>query len=317
MTTRCRTLIVVLITLLNTACTERTETPAASGATPLSIQLDWVPEPEFGGYYAAREQGVFSAAGLEVDLRPGSPGVPVLQLVEAGKADFGITSGDSLLIARARGADVIALFAVYQTFAQGIMVHAERGLHSLEDVFASGTLAIEPGTPVLKVLERRYGLGKIKVVPYNNTLAPFLHDPSFAQQCYVTAEPISARRAGARPQVFALSETGYNPYGGVLFTRRTTLANHPEQVAALINGLRDGWRRYLNDPTATNAVMHHLNPAMDTDTFAEAARIQTPLIDTGGTLGVMDAERWRALAEQLREIGQLKSTDIEGAFVNP
>jgi NitT/TauT family transport system substrate-binding protein len=302
-------------------CSDDKHSPAGTGPYPFSLQLNWVPEPEFGGYYAARAMGAFKDEGLDVDVRPGGPGVPVMQMVAAGQVEFGITSADSLLVARERGVDVVAIFALYQTFPEGIMVHAERGLKSLAEVFEGGTLAMEAGTPFQRLLAKRYGLQKIKAVPYSNNIGPFLNDPQFAQQCFITAEPIAARRAGARPQIFPISDVGYNPYSGVLFTLRKRVAEHPEQVAALVRAVRRGWQSYLEDPAPTNQIMQGLNPTMDPATFTEAAEIQKPLIrgndQPAKVLGSMAHERWKTLAEQLREVELIGETDPEKAFVNP
>jgi NitT/TauT family transport system substrate-binding protein len=302
-------------------CSDDKHSPSGTEPYPFGLQLNWVPEPEFGGYYAARAMGAFKDEGLDVDVRPGGPGVPVMQMVAAGQVEFGITSADSLLVARERGVDVVAIFALYQTFPEGIMVHAERGLKSLAEVFEGGTLAMEAGTPFQRLLAKRYGLQKIKAVPYSNNLGPFLNDPQFAQQCFITAEPIAARRAGARPQIFPISDVGYNPYSGVLFTLRKTVAEHPDQVAALVRAVRRGWQSYLEDPEPTNQIMQGLNPTMDPATFTEAAEIQKPLIrgndQPAKVLGSMALERWKTLAEQLREVELIGETDPEKAFVNP
>ena len=313
-----RMLFLTFLALL-AACSD--EQKAADDPARISLQLNWAPEPEFGGYYAARERGDFKGEGLTVEIRPGGPGVPALQMVAAGQVEYGITSADSILVARERGADIVAVFALYQTFPEGIMVHAERGLKTIAEVFAGGTLAMEPGTPYHRMLERRYGLDKVRAVPYSNNLGPFLHDPGFAQQCFITAEPLAARRAGAHPQVFPISDTGYNPYSGVIFTRRQRLAEQPAQVAALVRAVRRGWQAYLEDPAPANRIMRAVNPTMDPDTFAEAAAVQKPLIlgerQPTAPLGHMTLERWQTLAEQLRELGLTDPTEQAAAFVNP
>ncbi len=308
----------LLSLLLLAACTGEQGPPSTLHKT--ALQLNWVPEPEFGGYYAAQERGAFGAEGLEVAIRPGGAQSPVEQMVAAGQVEFGITSADSLLMARDRGADLVAIYAAYQSFPEGIMVHASRGLKTMAEVFQGGTLGVIPGTPFLKLLERDYGLGKMKVVPHDNNIAPFLHDPRMAQQCFISSEPIVARRAGADPQVFMLKDIGFNPYTGLVITRRQTLEAHPERVRALVRAVRQGWRAYLADPAPANGIMHALNPTMAAETFAEAALIQQPLIQgqvNDEALGTMTLERWRTLAEQLHGLGLIERVEPEVAFVNP
>src|SRR5438552_18646177 len=121
----------------------------AFAAEKVSIALNWVPEPEFGGIYAAREGGAFGKHNLAVDIKPGGAGAPTWQQVASGQAQFGVASADEVVIARASGADVVAIFAIYQTCPQAIMVHQSRGLKSIDEVFnpGGGTLAMEVGLP--------------------------------------------------------------------------------------------------------------------------------------------------------------------------
>jgi len=275
----------------------------------IRIALNWKPEPEFGGLYEALESGAFERRGLDVEVT-GGPGAPVIQMVAAGKVPFGIVSADEVLLARANGARVKAVFATYQTCPQGIMVHASRGLSSLAQVFESGTLAIEPGVPFGEFLRRKYGFDRIKVVPYSFSIAPFLADPDMAQQCFVTSEPIEARRRGADPKVFLIADSGYDPYTAVVVCRDRLLEEEPERVAAFLDGLREGWHDYLVDPDRANAVMGKLNTEMDAETFRLGAAAQKSLIeiDDGVTVpvGSMRAERWTELAHQFVDLGLLE-----------
>src|SRR5262245_101110 len=76
---------------------------AQPGKTQVKLALNWVPEPEFGGFYAARDNGSFAKEGLEVEIVGGGAGVPVVQMVATGRADFGISGADEVLTAKARG----------------------------------------------------------------------------------------------------------------------------------------------------------------------------------------------------------------------
>ncbi|MDI1478387.1 ABC transporter substrate-binding protein [Polyangium sp. y55x31] len=276
---------------------------AAAGKVKLT--LNWVAEPEFGGFYAAREGGAFKRAGLDVEIMTGGAGVPVMQMVANGQSDFGVAGADEVIIARARGADVIPVFATYQTFPQGIMAHASRGAKTMADVFQSGTLAIEPGTAYAAYLKKTYGFDKVKVVPYDGGVARFVVDKEYAQQCFITSEPIAAKKKGAEPKVFLVADEGFDPYAAVVITRRALWKENPDKVRAFVRASREGWRAYLDDPAPANAVMQKLNTTMDAETFAAAAAAQKPLVENAQTkkLGMMTRERWDTLGKQLLELG--------------
>ena len=311
---------------LAAACGKKTETqagpaPAASAAvSPVKLALDWVPEPEFGGFYAGREDGAYARHAIAIEIQGGGAGVPVLQMVATGRADFGTVGADEVITARARGADVVALFAVFQTSPQGIMVHASRKLQKLEDAFHSGTLGLETGLAYAAYLKKKFSWDGVKVVPYDGGVAHFLADPNFGQQCYVTSEPIAARQKGGDPAVFLIADAGFNPYTTVVITRRELLRKNPELVKAFVLATREGWQDYLGHPQATNALLGKLNSALDAATLSAASDAQKPLIETDDSkrdgLGTMQRGRWQALADQLLDLKIVdKAPVVDDLFV--
>jgi len=106
---------------------------AACAKSPQKIRLalNWKPEPEFGGFYAAP----FSTHGLDVEILPGGAGTPTVQMVGAGSAELGIVEADELIVARARGNDVVALFAVFQDNPLALMAHASRKITEIAGLF--------------------------------------------------------------------------------------------------------------------------------------------------------------------------------------
>jgi NitT/TauT family transport system substrate-binding protein len=217
---------------------------------------------------------------------------------------------------------VTTVFATYQTCPQGIMVHASRGCKSIADVFKGGTLAMEAGLPYVDYLKNKYGFGNVQIVAYDGGLGTFMARKDFAQQCFITSEPIAAKKQGSDPQVFLIADSGYNPYTAVMITTGKLARENPALVKNMFDALRDGWRAYLDDPKATNTVMGKLNPDMDQETFAAAAEAQKPLIETDWTkqhsLGAMDPARWDDLGKQLVELKVIeKAPPAQECYVEP
>jgi len=272
-----------------------------SKSSKLKLALNWKPDPQFGGFYAAP----YEKHGVNVDLLPGGAGTPTIQMIGAGSAEFGIVSADELVLARTRGNSAVALFAVFQNCPQGIMVHASRHLTSIGDVVKDGTLAIQRGLPYARILEKRYGFEHVRVVPSpGGDITAFLNDEKFAQQCFIMSEPLEARHKGVEVTVFPVSDLGYNPYTTVLATAEDYLQKNQDIAKRMTDAVREGWRIYVDNPRPTNEKMHQLNPSMDPATFAEVAEAQKPFIEASQP-GAMTEERWQALIQQLRDLGDL------------
>jgi len=273
----------------------------SKSSSKIRLALNWKPDPEFGGFYAAD----FAKHGLDVELLPGGSGTPTVQMIGAGSAEFGIIQADELLLARARGNDVVALYAAFQNCPTAIMAHASRKLETIADLLKSGTLALESGLPFARMLKKKYGFDSVKIVPSpGGDLTTFLNDENFAQQCFLTAEPLQAKRKGVEVKVFPVSDIGYNPYTTVLAVSGELLRKNPEIAKNMVTAVREGWRAYLDNPASANQKMHGLNPSMELASFAEIAEAQKPLLETS-PLGKMTTERWSTLAAQLLELGDI------------
>jgi NitT/TauT family transport system substrate-binding protein len=281
---------------------------ACSKSSKIRLALNWKPDPEFGGFYAAD----YAKHGLDVDILPGGSGTPTVQMIGAGSAEFGIIQADELLLARAQGNDVVALFAAFQNSPLGIMAHASRKLESIGDVLKSGTLAIESGLPYARLLKKKFGFDHVKVVPSpGGDLTTFLNDENFAQQCFITAEPLQAKHKGVDVKVFPVSAIGYNPYTTVIATSGDLLRKSPDLVKNMVAAVREGWRAYLDNAAPTNEKMHAINPSMEAASYAEIAEAQKALIEAN-PLGKMTAERWETLAAQLKELGDIPKAPPAG-----
>lgn len=299
------------------------EIPAVSVApvpTTVTVQLNWFPEPEFGGIYEAKEAGTYDKAALDVQILAGGAGTPVIQQVATGRSTFGLTTADEVLLARAQGADVVAVFATYQKHPACIMIHRKRGVTDLSEL-KGGTLALEDGIPFAQWLTKKFPFEGVTRVPYSGGVAGFLLDENYAQQGYLTSEPILAKKQGADPICLMVSETGYNPYANVVITSGAEIKDHADVVKRFVESTQAGWDAYLADGTRANAKIATLNTAVDADALHAMWDAQLMLVKGGaaeqGGVGVMEDARWTELAGQLLEIGAVATpVDAKGAFTN-
>ncbi len=285
----------------------------------VTLQLNWFPEAEHGGYYAALVHGYYRAEGLKVEIIPGGTDSPVVQQVARGNADFGVVNADNILFARAEEAPVVALMAPLQISPRCLIVHESSGIRDFKDL-KNMTIAMSTSNAFTQFLRHKLPLKNVNVVPYAGNVAQFLLDKNFAQQGYVFSEPFVARKNGGDPRVLMLSSLGYNPYTSVLVTRDAMVAERPAIVEKMVAASVRGWEQYLRAPRETNTYIHRLNPQMGLDILAYGAKTLEPLVldnvaEREG-IGTMSRARWQQLADQLVETAQLKPqrADVEGAF---
>ena len=297
--------------------------PAAERKDPtliqVTLQLNWFPEAEHGGYYAALVHGYFQEEGLDVEILPGGPETPVVQQVARRAATFGIVNADNVLFGRAQEAPVVAVMAPLQISPRCLIVHKSSGIRDFEDL-KNITLAMSSSNAFSHYLRYKLPLPGVKIVPYPGNVAQFLINKDYAQQGYVFSEPFVARKEGGDPKILMLSDLGFNPYTSLLCTHESQLEDQPHLVRKMVAASIRGWQKYIESPAKANQRIHEANPEMDLDILEYGAETLTPLVldsvaEQQG-IGTMSRARWQTLADQLVESGQLKHREahVEQAF---
>ena len=113
-----------------------------------------------------------------------------------------------------------------------------------------------------------------------NDVSAFRADPKFTMQCFVTSEPIAAKKAGLDVQTFLVAEAGYNPYTTVLVTRGDYRQKNPKVVQSMIAAVRAS--------AAMDSASKNAGELIDTLTLnmnrirQAAIRLAEPFLDLSG-----------------------------------
>jgi NitT/TauT family transport system substrate-binding protein len=280
---------------------------ASSGLTPVTLQTDWYPQPEHGGFFDAQIRGYYKDEGLDVTILPGGPYVNSNQQVSSGTVQFAMGSSDNTLESVGNGVPLVAVAATMQHDPQAIMVHQDSPVHSFQDLDGHAVAVRLGGSTWFEYLVKRYQLKNVREIPATYSVANFLQDPGYIQQIFVTSEPFFARQAGTPVRALLISQAGYDPYR-VFLTSRPFLQQHPEIVAKFVRASLRGWRDYLVHPDDVNAAIAKLNPAMSVPQMKfsyEALRDQHFIAGNaanGADLGRFDPARWTSMYQQLLDL---------------
>jgi NitT/TauT family transport system substrate-binding protein len=303
----CAILAVAATSVVAAGCHSQPST--TGGLTPVRLQLDWYPQPEHGGFYAALLEGYYKAEGLDVTLIPLPQYGSVAELVSTGRADFGLGSSDQILEWDSNGLPLIAVAATMQHDPQAIMVHKNSPVQDFKDLDGH-TVATQTGATWLKYVVARYNLKNVRQIPTTLSIASFLADPDHIQQIFITSEPFFAKQAGAEIRTLMISSSGYDPYR-VLFTSRDFAAQHPEIVTKFVHASIRGWNDYLQNPGPTNAHLLTLNPTLNPaqEAYTAQALRDGGFVNAGDATGIqtgrMTAARWQTSYQQLKSLGIL------------
>jgi NitT/TauT family transport system substrate-binding protein len=96
--------------------------------TKVTLQLKWVTQAQFAGYYAAKANGYYKAQGMDVTIKPGGPSIIPEQVVAGGQAQFGIDWLSSLMTSRDQGVDIVNIAQVFNKSGLTLISWKDTGL---------------------------------------------------------------------------------------------------------------------------------------------------------------------------------------------
>ncbi len=289
------------------------ETPSKTSASePAALPkvrflTDWYPQAEHGGYYQALMKGYYKAAGLDVEIVPGGPGVTVPQKMASGNADFAMGSSQDLIALASIGLPFVIVAAPMQHDPQAILLHEDSPIRSFGDLNGKTVMAV-PGSGWIDYLKAQYHI-EFSIIPSNFGIAQFVADKNFIQQCYVTNEPYFVGEQGIHARTLLIANSGYNPYR-IIYTTQRFAREHPEQVKAFVAATIQGWEDFMNgDPSPAKAEIVRRNAKMSEGlmNFTIAAMRDQKLVGGKTELGERAGKMTRMrLEEQVRLLVSLK-----------
>ncbi|MDE8343033.1 MAG: ABC transporter substrate-binding protein [Acidocella sp.] len=298
---------------------------ARAAADKVTFGLDWVAEPEYGGYYQALATGIYKKYGLDVSIVEGGPQVNNAELLVAGRLTFDITSNSFLALNFVQENipyEVIA--AGFQKDPDVLIAHPGTG----DDNFAAlkgKPIAVSDGTMASwwLYLKAKYGYSDDQLRPYGFSLTPFFTNPTAIEEAYVTSEPyLVQQQTGKMPVVMMISDAGFDGYASLIATSKKLVATNPDLVKRFIEASTEGWYSFLyGDPAPAFAAIQKANPDMSTGLLRygyEQIKARG-IVDSGDakTLGIyaMTDARWKAFFDQMAATGLYdKNMDYKAGY---
>ena len=280
--------------------------------TSVSIQTDWFPSTDHAALYAADLLGFFEERNLDVEIRPGGPGIRAANDVVTGNVTFGMAIPENVVLASAEGADLVTFFATYQQSPIGFMVHASSGASSLDDL---SQVQVFPGQVFWEVLKRENNL-EVEEIAFDGSLVAWGENEGWAVQAFATTSPHFARLAGADPVMLTATSLGFRSYATTLFTSDSYAAANPDVVRAFTEASQAGLAAFLDDPDPVIAYINEIWPDFEISVGEAAYGVMAELVVSDTTeqlgLGAMDGSVWGGVAGRMFDAGVI-STAVNSA----
>jgi NitT/TauT family transport system substrate-binding protein len=278
-----------------------------------SYLTNWRAQAEHGGFYLARENGIYKKHGIDADIRMGGPQQNPSQLLLGGRVDMIMSNSFEGINYVKENIPFLVIASIFQKDPQVIISHPGVGHDSFEQLKGAPILIGAGGrNSYWPFLKAKFGYTEEQARPYTFNMAPFLADKNLSQQGFVSSEPYVIMQAGVQPVVHLIADAGFGNYNTTINISRKMVEEKKDVVQRFVTASLEGWAEYLKGGEAikaTNEAIKKDNPDMTDDKMAYALKVMNErgIVKSGDALklgiGAMTDERWKAFYEQMRDAG--------------
>ena len=317
-------LLAFFITSLTTlACTPP---EPKKGKEPVTLQLKWLHQGQFAGFYMAKEKGYYTAENLDVTFLEGGKDINPCERLCTGNADFAIVSAESVFTKHTENSNAKAVAVIYQRSPVVFAAKTESHIVRPRD-FAGKTIAVgnvEGGgfaeaLVQFNTLMKKTGLtpSDYRTVPYDPLFKDFLSTKADITPTYLVNGAIQLRTMGITLNLIWPGDYGIPFYSDTLVTTGAYLREKPDIALRFFRASMKGWKDVVEQ--VDEAVEVTMKYAAGTDRTFQRNMIeaQMPLVHTGEhPIGWMEPVIWKSMYEILVDQGIITKPvqDLESVY---
>jgi putative hydroxymethylpyrimidine transport system substrate-binding protein len=318
-------LVLLLVGLLAAGCAAQGQTETSGPGPkmrPITIQLDWYPNPDHVGLYTGIDMAFFARRGLDVSVEQPSDVSDPIKLVAAGRADLGISYEPELFFAQQEHAPVVAVAAIVPRALNSLIARGDEGIRTLADL--RGKTIGEDGSKstaaYLDTVLRSAGLDPqhdVHRVDVGFNLVPALlaNKVDAIIGAFQNIEGAQLEARGVHPVVFPVDQHGVPSYDElVLIANSDRLGSDPAYrrlVHDVVSGLAVSTEWARRHPAAALAVMRRHSSRDYKDVLARSVPATLRLLDTSA----LDPSAWEAFGRWMKQQGLLQAEPDGRALV--
>jgi putative hydroxymethylpyrimidine transport system substrate-binding protein len=301
-------LLVVACAVTVAACGEKTESTNAPKRESVRVMLDFFPNADHAGLYAAQGTGAFRKAGLDVALQaPSDPSAP-LKLLAAGKVDLAISYEPELLLARDKGQQLVAVGALVQKPLTSVMSIGRKAIADPRQLAGKtvGTAGIPYQSAYLKAILGDAGVdpGRVKEVNVGFNLVPAMLSGRVDATlgAFWNYEGVQLAQQRKRPKIIRMEKAGVPTYNElVIVARRDDLDTEGgAKVRRFLRALAQGMKALKQDPATGIEPLLRANRDLDRKLQEASVKATMPVFfpaDTSKPFGFMAPGEWAAYGD--------------------
>jgi putative hydroxymethylpyrimidine transport system substrate-binding protein len=290
-------------TLALAACGERTESTGPAKRESVRLMLDYFPNADHAGIYAAQGTGAFDRVGLDVDVQaPSDPATP-LKLLAAGRVDLAISYEPELMLARDQGQRLVAVGALVQKPLTSVVSIGRRAITDPKQLAGKtvGTSGIPYQSAYLKAILAQAGADPASVkevnVGFNLVPAMLSRRVDATLGAYWNYEAIQLAQQRKRPKVIRMETAGVPTYNELVVVAREEdlRENGGARVRRFMRALGEAVKALRKDPSTGITPLLRANRDLDRRLQEASVKATLPVFfpaDSSKPVGYMEPAEW-------------------------
>jgi PAS domain S-box-containing protein len=294
--------LLIYALLLNVSIALAVPQQTAAPLEKVTLQLKWLHQFQFAGYYAAKEKGYYAEAGMEVQIFERAPDKDIVQQIVSGERDFAV--GDSgILSYYARGEPIIALAAIFQHNPLVFISKQSSGIISPYEMKGKRIMfdVLGAGDSPLRALLLEAGLTEkdFTAVKQNFSNDDLINGKVDVLSMYLSDQVYYFQEKKIKINIINPQNYSIDFYGDLLFTSQKELKEHPGRAEKFREATLKGWQYALDHPEELIQLIHKkYHSRLSLANLRFEAEIERKLIMPDAVpLGQIDMGRLRKVAE--------------------
>ncbi|QDO98700.1 ABC transporter substrate-binding protein [Ferrovibrio terrae] len=299
----------------------------AQAKDKVNLLLNWVPTADHSPYYYAKAQGWYEQAGLDVNIESGKGSGVSAQRVGAANTEFAIADMATALVAKSKGADVVAVMTVYANSPQGFYWLKSSGITGAKD-FPGKKLGNPPGDAsrvMWPAFAKQVGIATDSVTFVNITpqakVASLKAKAIDITSDFYNEHDLKVREFGADLGFLAWRDIGLNLYGNSIIVNGEYLGKNKDKVAKFVSVSQKAFAACVADVSpclkALMTGVSGLDEANQRDQWNRIKELMTDPATTGVALGAFDAKRMQNDYDMVKTyFGMEKDFDVTKVYSN-
>ncbi|MEA1915003.1 MAG: transporter substrate-binding domain-containing protein [Campylobacterota bacterium] len=211
----------------------------------ISLQLQWLDQYQFAGYYIAKEKGFYEEVGLDVQINKYKYGINTIDEVMNQKSTYGI-GRSSLIIDKSKGKGVVIINAIFQSSPLVLLALKDSKIKTVEDFFNKRIMSTSDAssTASMYAMMNRYGINEYDMIMQKHSfdINDLINKKTDLMASYTSNELFILKEKGIEHTVFDPKDYGFDLYSDILFTSAHEAKNNPQRVVRFSEATLRGWK---------------------------------------------------------------------------